>query len=350
VTEDTVTYEKAQVVEVESSAVRPIAGTPLTTTYQTIRAKMLEGKNAGHVIEFDNDYLQLKVGDVFYAMHTVNSSEGINTYAVSEPYRLPIIGLFIAVFLACLFFFGGIQGVRGLVALGLSFFFIVYLLLPGILHGYPPVAVAVGVAALIVILGSYITHGFNRTTTTAVLGLLATVVFTGILAFAAVHMARLSGFSTEESVYLNFDTSGTIDFAGLLLGSILIGTLGILYDAAIGQAIAVEELIDAGQHLNAAEIYRRALRIGREHIGALVNTLAIAYVGAALPLLLLFKVSYTQSIWVTLNQEVFATEIVRILVGATGIILAVPITTAVAVWMLHGKPRGEKAPSLHHHH
>ena len=91
-------------------------------------------------------------------------------------------------------------------------------------------------------------------------------------------------------------------------------------------------------------VFRRAMRIGREHIGALVNTLAIAYVGAYLPLLLLFKVSATQSFAVTINQEMFATEILRTLVGSTGLILAVPITTAVAVWMLHGR-----ATSAHSH-
>lgn len=332
---DAVTFEKARVLEVVSSETRLVPGTHASTTYQTIKVQLIDGEYRGDVLTVENDYLALNKGEVFYLRHTVNRASGRDVYAVGEPYRLPVVEFFIGLFLVCLFIFGGKQGVRGLLALVASFFFISYLLLPGILAGYPPVLVAMGVSSLIIVLGSYITHGFNKTTTTAVVGMLATIVVTGTLAYSAIYFGRFSGFSSEEAVYLNFDTHGAIDFVGLLLGSFMIGLLGVLYDAAIGQAIAVEELMSAGQHLSRKEVYLRALRIGREHIGALVNTLAIAYVGAALPLLLLFKVSYTQSLEVTLNQELFATEVLRTLIGSTGIILAVPITTAVAVWVLH---------------
>jgi uncharacterized membrane protein len=85
--------------------------------------------------------------------------------------------------------------------------------------------------------------------------------------------------------------------------------------------------------LTPSYIFTRALRIGREHIGALINTLAIAYVGASLPLLLLLALSDADPLTM-LNRELFAAEIVRTLVGSIGIILAVPITTAVAMWMV----------------
>ncbi len=347
---DTVTYEKGTVTEVVSSEEKLVPGTDTKSNFQTIRVKMLDGPNEGSVLTIDNDFLLAKPGDTLYLMHRINRLDGVDVYSVSAPYRLPVLAFFVGLFLLCLFFFGGIQGVRGLIALGLSFFFIGYLLLPGILAGYPPVLVALGVSALIIVLGSYVTHGFNRTTTTAVLGMLMTIAITGALAYAAIHMAHLTGFTNEEAVYLNFDTRGAIDLVGLLLGSILIGVLGVLYDAAIGQSIAVEELISAGGHLSAREIYRRALRIGREHIGALVNMLAIAYVGAALPLLLLFQASYTQSLEVTLNQELFATEILRTMLGSIGIILTVPITTAVAVWMLYGRKLSPpEHPHMHVH-
>jgi uncharacterized membrane protein len=165
-----------------------------------------------------------------------------------------------------------------------------------------------------------------------------------------VHSARLTGFSSEEATYLNFDTSGSIDFVGLLLGGLVIGLLGILYDAAISQAIAVEELWAMNREATRRHVFTRAMRIGREHVGALVNTLAIAYVGAYLPLLLLFKLTAMQGPLVTINQELFATEILRTLVGSTGLILAVPITTAIAVWMLQGRATSAHAHGHSHSH
>jgi len=118
----------------------------------------------------------------------------------------------------------------------------------------------------------------------------------------------------------------------------MIGLLGVLYDVAIGQAISVEELHHIAPHIPRRNIYLRSLRIGREHIGALVNTLAIAYVGASLPLLLLFSQS-SGSFLELANREVFATEILRTLIGSIGLVLAVPITTLLAVWILIKKPR-----------
>jgi uncharacterized membrane protein len=128
----------------------------------------------------------------------------------------------------------------------------------------------------------------------------------------------------------------------------MIGLLGVLYDAAISQAVAVEELFAMGDGVHPRHVFARAMRIGREHIGALVNTLAITYVGASLPLILLFEES-NLNFWVTVNQEVFATEIVRMMIGSIGLILAVPVTTLVAVYMLSGRKAPTGAVHSHHH-
>jgi len=347
---DTVTFAKAKVTQVLSEEEKKIPGTETSSIYQTIVVEVLEGEDMGKVLTLDNDYLLMKVGDVFYVRHSVNTADGTDFYSVGEPYRLPILIFVVVVFLIVLAVFGGRQGLRGLLALVASFFFIAFLLLPGMLKGYSPVLVSMGVASLIITLGSYITHGFNRTTTAAVFGMLATIVFTGALAYWSIYAAQLSGFTSEEITALNFATRGSLDLVGLLLGSMLIGLLGVLYDAAISQAIAVEELLRAGTHLSRTHITTRALRIGREHIGALVNILAIAYVGASLPLLLLLKLNATQSFLMTVNQELFAAELLRTMVGSIGLILAVPFTTLIAVWMLYGRDFSSAASSGHTHH
>jgi len=352
-TTDTVTFEKAQVTQVLSAEVKRIPGTETAENYQTLTALVLEGPAAGKTITIDNDYLALRVGDFFYARHEVNTLDGTDYWSMGEPYRLPVLGILAGLFLACVLVFGGKQGLRGLLSLGASIFFIAYLLLPGILNGYNPIFVSMGVASLIIIAGSYITHGFNRTTTAAVLGMLAAIFITGALSWWAIYAGHFSGYTSEEVAYLNFDTQGSINFIGLLLGSLMIGLLGVLYDAAISQSIAVEELLHVSGHtLTRRALYLRGLRIGREHIGALVNTLAIAYVGASLPLLLLFELTNTQPLSVTVNQELFATELVRMMVGSIGLVLAVPLTTLVSVWMLHGKklaPRQEGEGHTHGH-
>ena len=331
---DAIVTMKARVLEVISQERRTVPGIGVEADFQVIKVEILDEPERGKILTLENDFLNLKAGDVFYLTHTTNPVDATDHYAVSEPYRLPQLAFLLFLFIALVLIFGGKQGLRGLLSLGGSLFFIAFLLLPGILRGYPPVLVAVGVSSLIVLIGSYVTHGFSKMTSTAVVGMIVTVSLTGILAYVSIPFAHLSGFVGEETTYLNLNTGGTINLAGLLIGAILIGTLGVLYDAAIGQAVAVEELAAAGAHLSRRDVYRRALRIGREHVGALVNTLAIAYVGASLPLLLLFYGFGTDSIAITLNRELFATEIVRTIVGSIGLVLAVPITTAVAAYFL----------------
>lgn len=333
-TPDTVLTMKARVLEVLSQERKEVPGVGVQSDYQSIRVEVLDGPEKGREVTVGNDFLSLQKGDVFYLTHTTNELGATDYYTVSEPYRLPQLAVLFALFVGIVLYFGGKQGARGLLALLGSLLFIIFLLLPGVLKGYPPILVSVAVSAVIVTLGSYVTHGFNRTTSTAVLGMIATVSFTGALAYWAIPYANLSGFTAEEITYLNINTRGALDLAGLLIGGILIGTLGVLYDAAIGQAVSVEELARAGKHYTRLDVYRRALRIGREHIGALVNTLAIAYVGAALPLLLLFYGFSDAGLAQTINRELFATEIVRAIIGSIGLVLAVPITTAISARLL----------------
>lgn len=334
---------KARVLSASPSTERIVPGTTVTTESQELTIEVLEGAGTGRTVTFENDFTQLEEGDVFYVRHTVGGFD-LETWAVSDPYRLDILLWIGLAFLALVFFFGGLQGIRGLASLAGSLVLIFYLLLPSIHNGISPILVSLGVASLIILVGSYITHGFNRTTTAAMLGMVATIVITGIATYFAIDLAELSGFTSDENVYLNFNTDGRIDMVGLLFGGIMIGLLGVLYDSAIGQAVAVEELYRASANYTRKQVYLRGIRIGREHIGALVNTLAIAYVGASLPLLLLLKQSTASPLYL-LNSEIFATEIIRILMSSIGIILAVPVTTLIATYLL----KGAQASGLHSH-
>lgn len=333
---DTTTYATARVIEVVSQEVLPIPGTGIDQVFQELRVEIVSGDEKGAIVSIENDYAGLTEGELFYIGHSTSDLDGSNYYFVAERYRAPwLLGLF-ALFLIIVFSFGGKQGARGLLSLLASFFFIGAFLLPGILEGYSPILVSIGVASLIVIIGSYVTHGVSKTTTAAVLGMIATIGITGVLAYLSLTLMHLTGFASEEAVSLNFNTRGAIDFAGLLLGGILIGLLGVLYDSAIGQAVAVEELLAVGKETSRSEILRRALRIGREHIGALVNTLAIAYTGASLPLILLLY-NASSHLMLSLNSELIATELVRIMVGSIGVVLAVPVTTLIALYLLDRK-------------
>jgi uncharacterized membrane protein len=343
---------KARVVDVLKQEKRLIPGTDVEGMFQTITAEILEGDKKGKIVTVENDYLALEKGDRFFLFHAIYGTDGREVYSVRDVDRRGALLFFVFLFIAVVLWFSGKQGLRSLLGLAGSFFVIMYVLVPSLLAGYPPVLTSIVIATIILFFAIFFTHGFNRISTIAFTGTVLAVVATGVLAYLGVHLTSLSGFSSDEAVYLNFNTQGTLNFAGLLLGGILIGVLGVLDDIAITQAAVVSELYGSAKHLSKKEIYLSALRVGKEHVGALVNTLALAYTGASLPLLLLFSTAdaSTSSI---INQEIFATEIIRTIVGSIGLILTVPITTLLAVYFLKdykGKGVGGHAHSHGHSH
>jgi uncharacterized membrane protein len=174
----------------------------------------------------------------------------------------------------------------------------------------------------------YLVYGWNRKTHVAVFGLLLSLIVTGLLAVWSVNWTRLSGFGAEEASFLQV-AGVQLDTRGLLLAGIIIGTLGALDDIAIGQSSTIFELHKANPSLTWLELFRRGMTVGRDHIAAMVNTLLLAYVGAALPLVLMFSV-YTESMGITFNREIIAEEVVRTLVGSLGLLAGVPLTSVIA--------------------
>jgi uncharacterized membrane protein len=257
--------------------------------------------------------------------------------------RGPLIAL--AVLFACaVVIFGRWRGLFALGGLAITFVVLVRFILPAILIGKNPVAVAVVGSAAIMFAALYLTHGINARTTTAVLGTVGALFVTGVLAWLFVAGTHLTGMATEESGLLAASLSG-VSLRGLLLGGIVIGSLGVLDDVTVTQASAVWELHRANPDYGFNRLYAAGLRIGRDHIASTVNTLVMAYAGASLPLLVLFTLSSRQ-LGDVLTSEILGQEIVRTLVGSIGLVSAVPITTALAAFVADRSIHREPVPAL----
>lgn len=319
---------RAQVVEVVEQHVEEIPGLGISTEVQTLKIEVLNGTLRGQIFEIRNDRVALKSGDKFF-LNYLETIEGAELFIVQEPDRTGILYLLTGIFVLAVLIFGGKQGLRSLLSLLGSFLIIFYLLLPQLLKGVSPVIAGLGLSSLILVLAILLTHGVNKKSLSALAGTIITISLAYLFADWAVSAASLTGFSEDTSTYLNLNTGGTLNFAGLLLSAIIIGVLGILDDIAITQASIVAELKETSPTLSRKEIYFKAMKIGREHVSALVNTLALAYTGAAMPLLLFFY-GAEAPLSEILSREIFVSEIIRVIVGSVAVILAVPITTFIA--------------------
>jgi uncharacterized membrane protein len=215
-------------------------------------------------------------------------------------------------------------------ALALTIALVLKVVIPLVLQGVPPLPLAVVVATGVTIVSIGMTEGFSAKSVSAIIGTAASLALTAILAAVATALAQFTNAAGSDLVYLQTE-SGQFDLHGLLLAAFIFGALGVLDDVTVTQAAAVEELAERGG-LGGARLFLSAMNIGRSHVAATVNTLFLAYVGASLPLLVLFALS-EQPPALILNGEIVAVEIVRTMVGSLGIVAAVPLTTAIAVWL-----------------
>ncbi len=331
---------KAEVIEVVTEYDRIIMGTETLTTVQELRIQLKGGEKSGEVVKLENDLMVLAAGDKIFVNRLV-SFDGVEYYVFKDVERRMPLLIIVLVFVALTIWLSGRQGVRAIISLGISIAAIIFLLIPALLAGYSPAWTSLGISGLILSFTLFFTHGIKPRVVITFLGTFSAVFVTCFIAWIWVEWMRFTGFSDDASVYLNFATGGTLDLTGLLLGSIIIGFLGLLDDVSITQASVVQQLKGANRDFGFKELYLRAIKVGRDHVGSLVNTLAFAYVGAALPMILLYSYSES-SIMTIINQEVVAAEILRIVVGSIGLILAVPLTTVMAAWYFRNKePREE---------
>ncbi len=232
-----------------------------------------------------------------------------------------------AVFAVAVIALGRWRGVAALAGLGATIVVVLLWLLPAILDGRPPIWVALVGACAVAYVALYISHGFSLMTTVALLGTVTALVLTTILSQVTVSLARFTGFVSEESSLLTlFDG---IDVAGLVVAGMVLGAAGALDDVTVTQASSVWQIGRARPGATFSELWAGGIRIGQHHIGSTVNTLLLAYLGAALPLAVLFILA-AQSLGTVVNSEVVAVEIVRTLVGSIGLVAAVPVTTWLA--------------------
>ncbi|MGI8984494.1 MAG: YibE/F family protein [Acidimicrobiales bacterium] len=274
------------------------------------------------------DQPTLRPGDRVILGRAADPGQPVAYYFADYQRRTPLLALGLLFALAVV----GLarwRGLAALIGLGVSLLVIVRFVLPAILDGRSALAAAVVGASAIALLIIYLAHGVSARTTTAVLGTLVALLLTAGLAVAFVEATKLTGLSSEEGTYLRGVLGSTVDLRGMLLAGIVIGALGVLNDVTVTQASAVWEIYLANPTVDAGHLYRSAMQIGRDHIASTVDTLVLAYAGAALPLFVIFTVA-DRRLGDVLTGEIVAQEIVQTLVGSLGLIAAVPITTWLA--------------------
>ena len=302
--------------------------------YQRLAVQLDGSLYRGEVVELEWDGRRalnqngfLSPGD--RVLLTLSRDGNTRTYTISEVVRLPSLWPFVALLALSLVVVGRWKGVASLAGLGASIAVFLLAVLPAVRSGEDPLLATLLGSVGVLIVAVFVVHGFNRKSVAALLGTLGALVFVVGLAAVAVSVARITGLGTEDAIFVFVGSAGKVDMPRLVLAGVVVGSLGALVDMAVGQASTVFEL-SATSDLRGRRLYGSALNVGRDHIGSLVNTLALAYFGGALPLIVLVSLGF-QPLSVSINSEEITQSVMAVLIASIGLVLCVPLTTAIAV-------------------
>ena len=325
---------RARVTEIIEDGEIDLGGT--LQRYQVARVEIQEGKYRGIVMEMDygkrqvlSNAVYLRPGDSVLVT-TGARPDGILTVYFVDFVRADSLLWLTALFVAVILLISRWKGLRSLLSMAFSLLVIIRYIIPHILAGEDPLWVSITGSVILLGVTLYLTYGWNLKTHAAVIGMILVLLLTGTLAALFVFFTRLTGSGDENALFLLQMLNSRINLRGLLLGGMIIGALGVLDDLVTTQASAVFELHHANESLGFRALFQSAMRIGQDHVAATVNTLVLAYAGAALPMLLMFSLG-GGNYGFLINFELIAEEIVRTLVGSLGLVTAVPLTTAIAV-------------------
>jgi len=330
-------YYRGRVVEITET--REDDQQYFTAIEQELVVELTSGPYRGEKIDIINTYF---AGDPVYDFLVEEGQEVIvvafgEEGDFSEAYVHDLardrgVYYLVGLFLLGLLLVGRMKGLKTIITLAVTVLLIFQFLLPLLLLGYSPVPLAIVTAALAITFTLFVIGGLNMKSLVAILGTISGVVVAGLMAFLAGSVARLTGFGTHEAQMLYF-LDHTIDFRGLLFAGIIIGSLGAITDIGMSVASAAAEIKEAKPEISGRELFRGAFNVGRDIMGTMANTLILAYVGAATPMLLLVM-GYEMDWLRVVNMDLIATEFVRGAAGSIGLVTAVPVTAFLAAYLM----------------
>ncbi|HEX7018078.1 MAG TPA: YibE/F family protein [Patescibacteria group bacterium] len=345
-------YSLATVTEVVEQSQVEIEGTSFFT--QTVAVTL---KDSGKTVEITagsefqplRESQLLKVGTQVI-VSPQQMAEGQVEYIILDVYRLPTLLFLFAGFIILVLLVAHVRGLFSLAGMVISGAILFGFMLPQILNGADPALISLLGAVAIGAVTVYLSHGVNIKSHLALGAIVLTLLAVTLLSSISVRFSQLVGLGSEEAFFLQYGPTASINLQGLLLGGIIIGALGVLDDIVVSQISVVEQLKLANKKLGFDELYSRSLEVGKDHVASLVNTLVLAYAGANLPLFLLFYLSQDIPLWVTINNQLIAEEIVRTLVGSIGLVLAVPFATLLGAYFSPRFSEATRQSSHGHRH
>lgn len=339
VTDRGYTIVKARIVDIPYDDTKEKRDIPIESDirYQHVKVKLLTGDFKGKVYTLRNTIDQInpyklifKKGEkiLLYQYEENGHLTGLKIFERSKENSLYfLVGIFILSMIAI----GGIKGLKAFITLFLTVVVVIFFLVPLLVKGYSPIPITIVAVGIITVITLFIVSGINRKTLAGILGTVLGTIIAGILAMGVSNYTQLVGMGSEDMQALVYGSNGHfLDYRGILFSGVIIGALGAVMDVAISIASSMWEIEELNPEITNKQLIKSGMNIGKDIMGAMSNTLILAYVGSSLSLIMVF-VSFKLSFCEIINLDIVATEIIRSIAGSIGLVLSIPVTVFVSV-------------------
>ncbi|MGX6592029.1 Uncharacterized membrane protein [Cetobacterium ceti] len=339
VTDRGYTIVKARIVDIPYDDTKEKRDIPIESDirYQHVKVKLLTGDFKGKVYTLRNTIDQInpyklifKKGEkiLLYQYEENGHLTGLKIFERSKENSLYfLVGIFILSMIAI----GGIKGLKAFITLFLTVVVVIFFLVPLLVKGYSPIPITIVAVGIITVITLFIVSGINRKTLAGILGTVLGTIIAGVLAMGVSNYTQLVGMGSEDMQALVYGSNGHfLDYRGILFSGVIIGALGAVMDVAISIASSMWEIEELNPEITNKQLIKSGMNIGKDIMGAMSNTLILAYVGSSLSLIMVF-VSFKLSFCEIINLDIVATEIIRSIAGSIGLVLSIPVTVFVSV-------------------
>lgn len=314
---------------------------------QTAKVHVLNGKFKGKTVKIENQLTSNPVYDIKIkkgerVLLGVEESTGKTEFYIADLDRVPVLMIITGIFLSLLLIIGGMQGLRSIVSIAVTALLIFFALVPAVLNNFPVILTTVTIAIISTCVTMFTVGGINKKSLSATLGTVISVFISGVLSSLAIKYAPLNGFNTQEASML-WANRPNLDYTGILTAGVIIASLGAVMDVGISIASSIFEFKKVNNKLKIKDLFKSGLNVGKDIMGAMSNTLILAYIGSAFSLVLLAS---NAPLLKLLNLNSIAVEITSALTGSIGIVLCVPITAIISAY-LSGQDNAKSSSDSH---
>ena len=351
-TEDTVvTVERAEVLNISKDTVQPNRDNPdqRASGMQTLLVRLLTGEYEGQTMEIEKHFVgvytneRIAVGDEITVLQTVDRATGAAAVYVRNYDRSSGVYIVLALFLIVVLAVGGRTGLKSLLGLGFTVVALIWIFCPMWMKGARPVPLAFGLCVLVSVMSFLILGGTGKKILAAILGTVAGMGLATLFSVIAQAILRIDSYAIYDAdnnftQLVNLQNAGyPLHAQGILTAGVVIASLGAVMDVAMSLSSSISELKTVNPELTVGRLWKSGMRIGRDMVGTMTNTLILAFVGGSLVLVILLW-SQGPSYMALLSSRYFSVELITGLSSSVGVILAVPLTAFISS-LLFGKSR-----------